>query len=112
MRSRKTLQLCPAGPLRKLLSELMCTSEEEPTDLPFFERLRSRTALVVRSNRFEYATGLVILLNLIAIGFEAELSLEGDEFRSSFQVLERVFWSLRNTRSITFKGISVGSKRH
>ena len=34
------------------------------------------------------------LRNLIAIGFEAELSLEGDEFRSSFQVLERVFWSI------------------
>lgn len=40
----------------------MNTLEEEPKDLPFYDRLRNRSANLVRSNCFEYATGLVILL--------------------------------------------------
>eukprot|EP00434_Breviolum_minutum_P030870 symbB.v1.2.027301.t1/scaffold2790.1/size70228/6 len=93
LQSRKTVQQCPAGPLRKLLSEILPKTEETPPDLSILEHIRKITRHIVSSSFFEYGCGLVIFLNLIAIGFEAQLSLEGHEYDNAFWFagVERMF---------------------
>ncbi|CAK9090358.1 Cation channel sperm-associated protein 1 (CatSper1), partial [Durusdinium trenchii] len=97
LQSRKTVQQCPAGPLRKLLSDMLAKSEDTPSEpLSQIDRARRWAASLVSSPRFDYIAGFVILLNLVTIGFEAELSLEGSEYESGFWFagVERMFLSI------------------
>ena len=96
LQSRNTVKQCPAGPLRKLLLDLLRTPHENLEEASSFQKARRYIAAMVSSSWFEYASGLVILLNVITIGFEAELSLEGSEWESSswFAGAEKLFLSI------------------
>ena len=93
LQSRNTVKQCPAGPLRKLLLDLLKTPRENLEEASSFQKARRYISAMVSSSWFEYASGLVILLNVITIGFEAELSLEGSEWESSswFAGAEKLF---------------------
>lgn len=95
-RTRKTVVESgnqPVG-LKKLVEEEMIVSESSGRPATITERFRLMTKNVVESGWFEYASGFIILVNLITIGIEAEESLQrGQELgRDSWAyAIERVF---------------------
>ncbi|CAE7847806.1 unnamed protein product [Symbiodinium necroappetens] len=95
LKSRKSvLQHAPAGPLRKLLIELLPHSEANGAvmDSPI-SKAREMCARLVASSLFEFFSGFVILLNLVAIGVEAEMSLQDEMSQHSlwFSSIESIF---------------------
>ncbi|CAL1144510.1 unnamed protein product [Cladocopium goreaui] len=110
LQSRKAVQQCPAGPLRKLLSEMLQSEDQDaPAMLSVTNRVRSFSASIAGSTWFEYGSGLVIFLNLIAIGFEAELSLEAGDYDTGFWFhgLERLFLCIYCAEAL-FRAFSFG----
>ncbi|CAJ1333186.1 unnamed protein product [Effrenium voratum] len=83
----------PAGPLRKLLGEMIAPSEDAATPMAVGELAQRWAASVVSSSYFEFVAGFVILLNMIAIGAEAQMSLEPGQQTDSFWFggVERIF---------------------
>ena len=86
------------GPLRKVLMEVMTdnASQEVESDT-CWARVKKAAGDIVKSNWFEFIAGGVILLNLISIGIEAELSLTNDlTFYGGFWPggVERIFLAL------------------
>ena len=96
LQSRNTVKQCPAGPLRKLLADLLNPPVHDQKAPSGIQKARKFISRIVSSNWFEYASGFVILLNVIAIGFEADLSLAGNEWESSswFAGSERIFLAI------------------
>ena len=96
LQSRNTVKQCPAGPLRKLLSDLLNPPVHDQKAPSSIQKARQFISKIVSSNWFEYASGFVIMLNVIAIGFEADLSLAGNEWESSswFARSERIFLAI------------------
>jgi len=96
-RTRKTVVQTNSQPvgLTKIVQEEIQAGDSEgmmPTTAS--ERLRSVAQKVVESVWFEYASGLIILVNLITIGIEAEMSLQaGKELgpESWAYTIERIF---------------------
>eukprot|EP00435_Cladocopium_sp_Y103_P016518 s1743_g4.t1 len=109
LQSRNTVKHCPAGPLRKLLMDLLNTPEDVVEGPSRIRHARKVASEIVSSSWFEYASGFVILLNVITIGLEAELSLEGSEWESSywFAGSERIFLSIYCAEAI-FRAFGLG----
>ncbi|CAE6933272.1 CACNA1F [Symbiodinium natans] len=95
LRSRNTVaQNFPAGPLRKLVTEVLNDSKAAPKELSFLGSLRQKVTVIVNSSWFEFCAGVVILLNLVTIGIEAQLSLRsGETYDDDFWPggVERIF---------------------
>eukprot|EP00913_Durusdinium_trenchii_P006975 g6560.t1 len=84
------------GPLKKIVAELreeQEARERKKEEKGFWRKLQRNVSELVLSRWFEYVTGLVILLNMVTIGIEAELSAHGTS--ESWAVdAERVFLAL------------------
>eukprot|EP00439_Symbiodinium_sp_Y106_P058139 s720_g8.t1 len=95
LKSRKSvLQHAPAGPLRKLLIELLPHSEANAAMMVSpISKARELCGRVVSSSFFEFFSGFVILLNLVAIGVEAEMSFQDEVSQHSlwFSGIESIF---------------------
>jgi len=95
LKSRKSvLQHAPAGPLRKLLIELLPHSEANAAVMVSpISKARELCGRVVSSSFFQFFSGFVILLNLVAIGVEAEMSLQDEVSQHSlwFSGIESIF---------------------
>ncbi|CAJ1401992.1 unnamed protein product [Effrenium voratum] len=98
LRSRNTVAAFPAGPLRKLVMEVLADSAQaEPIDISPLEKIRRRVSSLVKSQWFEFAAGFIIFLNLITIGIEAHISVREEVvFHGGFWPagVERLFLAL------------------
>lgn len=99
------------GPLKKIVAELreeQEARERKKEEKGFWRKLQRNVSELVLSRWFEYVTGLVILLNMVTIGIEVELSAHGTS--ESWAVdAERVFLALY-TIEITLRIIGLGTK--
>ncbi|OLP87261.1 Voltage-dependent T-type calcium channel subunit alpha-1H [Symbiodinium microadriaticum] len=104
LRSRNTVaQNFPAGPLRKLVTEVLNDSKAAPKELSWLGRLRAKAALIVQSSWFEFGAGVIILLNLVTIGIEAQLSLHsGETYNGNFWPggVERIFLAIYSIEAL------------
>eukprot|EP00439_Symbiodinium_sp_Y106_P065345 s720_g10.t1 len=104
LRSRNTVaQNFPAGPLRKLVTEVLNDSKAAPKELSRLGRLRAKAAALVQSSWFEFGAGVIILLNLVTIGIEAQLSLHsGETYNGSFWPggVERIFLAIYSIEAL------------
>ncbi|CAE7769753.1 CACNA1H [Symbiodinium sp. CCMP2456] len=104
LRSRNTVaQNFPAGPLRKLVTEVLNDSKAAPKELSWLGRLRAKAAGIVQSSWFEFGAGVIILLNLVTIGIEAQLSLHsGETYTGNFWPggVERIFLAIYSVEAL------------
>ncbi|CAJ1404237.1 unnamed protein product [Effrenium voratum] len=66
------------GPLKKVVQEILtdhATKRARTVDLNAWQLMRRRAEQLVNSKWFEWATGILILLNMVTIGIEAEVSV-------------------------------------
>ena len=80
------------GRLKKLVAEVMMDHDtlENLGDHSWWEGQKRALFKFVNSRRFEYITGVIIVLNMIMIGIETELSIENGDILWATWV-ERVF---------------------
>lgn len=101
------------GPLKKLIDEILQEQREmqqRHSDLDIWARWQLRVAAFVLSPWFEYITGLIILLNMVTIGVEAELSLQNNDDTDTWAAqAERVFLALY-TIEILLRIIGLGKR--
>lgn len=100
------------GPLRKIVAEILLDQEEAKkrrADLGFWSEWQQKVKEFVLSKWFEYITGLVILLNMVTIGVEAELSLHHTDGDTWAAQAERVFLALF-TVEILLRVVGLGMK--
>ena len=94
MRSRlQTLRASMRGRMPKLLEEVFFATDEEEREVGWWHRRRQVVEDVVNSAYFEFLTGLVIAVNLVLIGIEAEMSVLGSN-TSWATVSELIFLSI------------------
>jgi len=85
------------GPLKKVLMEVMTDNASQEVESDTWARARKAAGHIVKSNWFEWIAGILILLNLISIGIEAELSVTNNlTFYGGFWPggVERIFLAL------------------
>eukprot|EP00438_Fugacium_kawagutii_P026680 Skav219938 [mRNA] locus=scaffold2879:46388:47569:+ [translate_table: standard] len=86
------------GPLKKLVAEVLMDHDhaEHELDLTWWESQKRALFKFIKSKYFEYITGMIICLNLVMIGIEAELSIrQGDILWATW--VERTFLALYTT---------------
>eukprot|EP00439_Symbiodinium_sp_Y106_P067714 s720_g11.t1 len=91
---KSVVQNLPTGPLRKLVSEVLHDAEVTTQKPSRIEAFRQSVAAIVNSSLFEFVAGILILLNLIFIGIEAQVSLQtGEVYAENFWPggVERIF---------------------
>ena len=87
-------QFLEKGPLKKVVDDILSDMEarhmstKELTGCGLFRHMLAR---IVDSKLFEWAAGCIILLNMITIGIEAELSLRSGNHDEIFSDMERGF---------------------
>lgn len=84
----------PIGPLPELLEEVIVDQEQralEKEDQSEWGKKRRALSAFVESVFFEYLTGIIILINIIMIGIEAEMSLSMNEEMSWATQVEQAF---------------------
>ncbi|CAK9072773.1 Muscle calcium channel subunit alpha-1 (MDL-alpha-1), partial [Durusdinium trenchii] len=74
-RSMQSLRQPLSGQMGKLLEEVWHDETVAPPKTTWEER-QARIARMVESQAFEYSTGVLILVNIVLIGVEAEMSLQ------------------------------------
>lgn len=99
------------GPLKKIVAEILLDQEAQKrrADLGFWSEGQKKVEEFVLSKWFEYITGLVILLNMVTIGVEAELSLHHTDGDTWAAHAERIFLALF-TIEILLRIIGLGTK--
>lgn len=91
----EAFQFQEKGPLKKVVAEILsdAAAKRVPTaELSGWALYRHTVKKMVDSKWFEWAASILILLNMVTIGIEAETSLHGHE--DSFENLERVFLAI------------------
>jgi len=90
----EAFQFQEKGPLKKVVQEILSDAAAKKMttkELTGWELFRHKVAKIVDSKWFEWAAGCIILLNMITIGIEAELSLRSGNHDSIFSDMERTF---------------------
>ena len=90
----EAFQFQEKGPLKKVVQEILSDAAAKKAttkELTGWDLFRHKVAKIVDSKWFEWAAGCIILLNMITIGIEAELSLRSGNHDSIFSDMERGF---------------------
>mmetsp|Transcript_49922 Transcript_49922/g.117505 ORF Transcript_49922/g.117505 Transcript_49922/m.117505 type:complete len:547 (+) Transcript_49922:65-1705(+) len=77
----KTVKFSERGPLKKIVEEVVKeekAARREKAEMDKWGHVVKAITDIVSSRWFEYLTGFIILLNMVTIGLDAELSLHAD----------------------------------
>ncbi|CAE6956101.1 CACNA1S [Symbiodinium sp. CCMP2592] len=77
----KTVKFSERGPLKKIVEEVVKeekAARREKAEMDKWGHVVKAITDIVSSRWFEYLTGFIILLNMVTIGLDAELSLHSD----------------------------------
>ncbi|OLP94417.1 Voltage-dependent L-type calcium channel subunit alpha-1S [Symbiodinium microadriaticum] len=77
----KTVKFSERGPLKKIVEEVVKeekAARREQAEMDKWGHIVKAITDIVSSRWFEYLTGFIILLNMVTIGLDAELSLHSD----------------------------------
>lgn len=93
----EAFQFQEKGPLKRVIGEILsdaAAKKMSTAELSGWELYRHQVKKMVDSKWFEWTAGAIILLNMITIGLETEVSLRSAEGVMIFTNLERVFLAI------------------
>eukprot|EP00435_Cladocopium_sp_Y103_P007224 s309_g2.t1 len=93
----EAFQFQEKGPLKRVIGEILsdaAAKKMSTAELSGWELYRHQVKKMVDSKWFEWAAGAIILLNMITIALETEVSLRSDDWVTMFTDLERGFLAI------------------